>query len=85
MKTQVAVKSRRTMGVQVWISRCQCPSVVSGAMTRNGPGTWHSCRWYSSTAMDCAVLPRPLQDRAYMLANDCSGQGRMLGHLRCAR
>ena len=48
-----------TMGVQVSTSRFQWPSVVSGAMTRKGPGLPSSCRWNSRVAIDCAVLPRP--------------------------
>ena len=70
------------MVVQVWISRCQCPSVVSGATTRNGPCTWHSCRWYSSTAMDCAVLPRPLEDTARIDASACFEHSTARPHVR---
>lgn len=47
------------MGVQVSTSRFQWPSVVSGAITRKGPGLPSSCRWNSRVAIDCAVLPRP--------------------------
>lgn len=49
-----------TMPVQVSISLAQCPKVVRGATTRKGPRTPENWRWYSRTAIDCAVLPRPI-------------------------
>ena len=58
--THTALSDARTMSVQVSTSRCQCPSVVSGATTRKGPAALAYCRSHASTAMLCAVLPRPI-------------------------
>jgi len=49
-----------TMSIHVSISRCQWPSVVRGATSRNGSCTPPTRRRLCSVAMHCAVLPRPI-------------------------
>jgi hypothetical protein len=56
----VMLLAARTMPVHVWISRCQWPSVVRGATTMKGLLTPAYCFSQAITAMDCAVLPRPI-------------------------
>ena len=61
-----------TMGVQVLISRSQWCRVVSGAMMRKGPRLPCCCRSSSSTAMLCAVFPKPICTMSSCTLRCCS-------------